>query len=604
MTGLCLGLMTGALEAACRAGPLAGLLLSAHLRWLAVALLLNGACGLLIGAASGLARGLLPGPMRGREIGLLFGIILAIQAGINYRFELFLNEFIKDPVVWGGLLGIGAGSLILGLILDQVLRRISLKYMLISCVVLSLASVVRSGPVQARRDDLPPVIVISLDTTRMDRLSPYGHAIALPNLERLAREGTVFTQAIAAAPITEPSHLAMFTGIAPFRSGVVTNGTMLGDRALVWERLQEAGWLTGGFVAGFPLHSRYGWAQGMDLYDDDFGDWPGLHRLSLVKVADQVLIREHTLRERTAAGVLSRALPWIGKNRDHSFFAFLHFYDVHGPYTAPGSTLGPPPREGGERLALPFYWPPDQQEIRSIDYLKRAYDEEIRYVDAAIGEVLDALGPRLDDALIVVTADHGESLDEHGYLFDHGDNLYDPELRVPLIVRWPGRVPAGRRVDCMVGGVDLAPTLLALLDQPVPQGLDGVARTQELAGGACQGRPIIASTVAGRMVDPPPIAHALRNPGSKLILQADGSSSFFDLVADPGELNILQNHEDAQPSLLLLKTLLSTGSSGVLPEQDAQTTDMLRLLGYVDEPVPDAPAPDAPAPDAPIPDRK
>ncbi|MBM4368688.1 MAG: sulfatase, partial [Deltaproteobacteria bacterium] len=384
---------------------------------------------------------------------------------------------------------------------------------------------------------------------------------------------------------TEPSHLAMFTGLAPYKSGIVSNGTDLGEReALVWRALGERGYLTGGFVAGFPLHSKYGWAQGMDAWDDDFGAWPGAESLSIVKLYNQFFVKEHALRERPAHRVIDRAARWLRTHREETFFAFVHFYDAHGPYEAPvrpGAVVADPPTSGAI-LSLPAYWPARHRAITSVDYLKRAYDDEVAYVDGAVGTLLDALGDRLDNTIVVVTADHGESLDEHGYLFDHGDDLYDPSLRVPLVVRYPAAVVAGLVQDCQVSGVDLAPTILDLVAIDDGHARDGVSRVPELRGEPCRDTPVVASTTAGRFVANPPVDHALRGAGTKLIAKESGAVEYYELATDPGELRNLAPGEASKAREELLRLLLRDRATTVGPEMDDATRQALEALGYVE----------------------
>ncbi|HND31973.1 MAG TPA: sulfatase [Myxococcota bacterium] len=587
--GLLLGATSGALEVGLRASPRQGLGSSELLRW--------WLCSVLLGALFGLLLGLGFGKFRRAE-GLIFGGLLAMQAGINYRFEWVLNNFLRDPRVWGGLLLIGALSVGISYILHPLLRRIPLFFMGILGLFGLGLTLGRGGQPAARPAAHFPVLVVSLDTVRFDHLSPYGYPAALPNLQRIADEGARFTQAIAAAPITEPSHLAMFTGIAPYRSGVVSNGTELGDRpALVWRDFAAAGWRTAGFVAGFPLHGKYGWDQGMQVWDDDFGAVAGLQSLSLVKVWNQVAVKEHALRERPYDRVLARALPFLQRHRDEDFFAFVHFYDAHGPYVSPYN--GPLPTSDAPPLPLPAYWPPEHRRISDEKWLIQAYDNEIRSLDDAIGQLLTALGPRLDDTLLVITADHGESLTEHGYYFDHGDNLYDPSLRVPLLIRWPGKIAAGLRIDCQVGGVDLAPTLLEFAGLPDQHPRDGISRVPELRGEACRDRPALASTVSGRSWDPPPVDHALRSPGSKLIRSEEPLSQpergiaplgevkvsyhYFDLLADPGERSERAEDPRAADATMILDRSLEQGRAGIRLDMDAETKAALQALGYLNE---------------------
>src|SRR5436190_9179963 len=172
------------------------------------------------------------------------------------------------------------------------------------------------------------VVLVTIDTLRADRMA------LMPTMERLGREGTVFEQAVSVAPITEASHLAMLTGVPPHVSGVVANGTAIGDRgALVPRVLQDRGYHTAGFVSGYPLRSAFGWGQGMEHFDDDFG------------------IGE---RERRGDRTIDRALAWL-EDAPSPFYLWVHLYDPHGPYAAPGRPTDPP--TDGAPLALPEYWP-------------------------------------------------------------------------------------------------------------------------------------------------------------------------------------------------------------------------------------------------------
>jgi len=591
--GATLGAAVGAAEVALRASPLQGLGPAQVAAWLGASVGMGVVFGLgLASAAAALSRvgaggvfGRALGPLGARPYGLVAAGFLGLHAAVNYRFELVLNNFVRDPKVWGGIGVILVVALVAGLALDGALRRAAAParaVLLASLVVGSGVAFARARPTVGAAGDKPSIVVISLDTVRPDRLAPYGHAIDTPHLARLAREGVVFEQAIAAAPITEPSHLAMFTGRPPLVTGVVSNGTNLGDRPeLVWRTLQENGWLTGGFVAGFPLHGKYGWAQGMNVYDDDFGRIAGLQSLSVVKAWNQVAVKEHALRERPAEGVLARAVPWIEAHRDRPFFAFVHFYDAHGPYDQPtNSALGPAPTAGAA-ITLPAYWPAPDRRITDPAWLARAYDNELVAVDAAVGRVLDAIGPALDRTIVVVTADHGESLTEHGYYFDHGDNLYDPSLRVPLIVRYPPAAKAGVRVPCQVAGIDLAPTLLALVGVADPHTREGLSRVAELGGGTCREEAVYSSTVAGRLVADPPTDHSLRGQGRKLILHEGGGVEMYELSTDPGETTNLAPSPVSDAMRKLLEGRVA-GAPVEAPSLDPETERMLEALGYID----------------------
>lgn len=522
-----------------------------------------------------------------RPFGLQWGVLVGMHLSINYRFELVLNEYMRDPKVFLGVPAAFALGFVPMFAADRVLRRVPAGALLVVAAVGALVGLGRMQPAAHPGGSGPNVVIISMDTTRMDRLGPYGHAIHTPTIDRLAREGVTFDQAIAAAPITEPSHLAMLTGIAPYMSGIVANGTVLGDRpALLWRALAARGYASAGFVSGFPLHGKYDWGQGIDVWDDDFGRIAGVQSLSLVKAWNQVAIKEHALRERTADLTLSRAIPWIKANEDKPFFAFVHFYDVHGPYDSHGQ-LPPAPTDGAP-LNLPFYWPARDRQVTDVAWLEQAYDKEIEYVDAAVAQVVGALGPRLDDTIFILTADHGESFTEHDYLFDHGDNLYDPSLRVPLIVRYPKGAAAGGRVACQVGGEDIVPTVLELLQLDDGIRRDGHSLVAALQGGACESLPVYSSTVAGRMVEVPPVAHSRRLPSEKLIFHSDKAPEYYDLLTDPGELHSLESgaQRDALDELV---RALKSGAPAQGAAQDGQTQQMLQALGYLDDGEEEAP---------------
>ena len=256
-------------------------------------------------------------------------------------------------------------------------------------------------------------------------------------------------------------------------------------------------------------------------------------------------------------------------------------FDPHGPYEAPGkpidgATDGPP-------LKLPDYWPDNHKAITDPEWFVEAYKAEVRTVDAAVGRVVDALNEWgvLDETLIVVTADHGESLTEHDYLFDHGDHLYDVSLRVPLIFRWPGKVKNAASLSCLVSNQDITPTLLGLLgipDEHERQGRDLSAVLTDAE--PCAGQSLLATTVSAKYADPPPIDHALRTHRYKRVVSASGAVSCFDLESDPGENRPIA---DCPPEFEDVMTRMLDGQAGpIAPRTDDKTMEALRSLGYVE----------------------
>jgi arylsulfatase A-like enzyme len=569
-----LGVVSGVMEVALRAEPRLGLGIGETGVWLALAI----ACGLAVALPAALVAWFLP-----RSVGWVAAALLVLHGALFYRFDVVLNLFVRDPRVWGGLIVIALASLVLGLALSGMLERMMAPLVAVGLLAVPVALVRASPGLHDRGGDGPNILLVTLDTTRPDRLGPYGGPAKTPVLDRLAREGVVFDQAIAPAPLTEPSHLSLLTGQPTSTTGVRTNGTPLGDRpALLSRRLQEAGWTTGGFVSGFPLHGKWGWTQGFDIYDDDFGAIPGLHRLSLVKLWEQFFLPGNTLRERTGDYTAGRALAFLGAV-EGPWFAWVHLFDAHAPYEAPGTDIMDAPRRG-KALALPAYWPPPHRAVTSTDWLLQAYDAEIAFADARLGDLVAAVEARgeLDETLIIVTADHGESLTEHDYLFDHGDFLFDASLRIPLVVRGPG-VRAGQRVECQVRLFDVGSTIALAAGLSVAPA-EGRSLWPDLAGKGCESLPVLSSTVAARFVEDPPTDWSLRTDGWKLIHHGVGGAELYDLAVDPEEMQDLADSEAARLADLeaRLQATLIGASEEVAPARDAATVEALRALGYIE----------------------
>lgn len=270
-------------------------------------------------------------------------------------------------------------------------------------------------------DPSPSILLVTLDTTRADRLGPYGYASAdTPAYDALAAQGTVFERAYSTCPLTIPSHATILTGRVPPSHGVRDNGDfVLGDDAVTLaERLQDAGYTTAAFTAAFPTQRRWGLAQGFEVYSDRLDDLP---------------TRLDWRDERRADEVVDDALAWLGTTEGPAF-AWVHLFDAHWPYA-------PPEPFASEHRGAP-------------------YDGEIAFAAHEVGRLLAQWDRRYPDSVVVVTADHGEGLGDGGER-THGFLLHDGTIRVPLIVRGAGFTP-GSRVEDPVSHVDIAPTILSL----------------------------------------------------------------------------------------------------------------------------------------------
>jgi choline-sulfatase len=297
------------------------------------------------------------------------------------------------------------------------------------------------GRLAARPRPPTNVVLITLDTTRADRLSPYGYMnVSLPHLERLAREGVVFDQATSVAPLTLPAHTSLFTGLLPPNHKVRDNAdTPLADaQTTLAEILLVRGFRTGAFVGSVVLDPDRGLRQGFEQYRG--------------VVSDERRTPEH--RQRRADEVMRDAIGWLDTVGESPFFLWTHLYDPHRPYDPPG----------------PY----------GSTYGHNLYVGEIAFADSQIGRLIEALEQRrlLDRTVIIVTADHGESLDEHGER-DHGIFIYESVLRVPLIVRAPSLAP--HRVGEVVRLTDVMPTILDLVGVRAPRG-DGVSLVDVMRG--------------------------------------------------------------------------------------------------------------------------
>jgi arylsulfatase A-like enzyme/Tfp pilus assembly protein PilF len=285
----------------------------------------------------------------------------------------------------------------------------------------------------------PNVLVITLDTTRADRIGAYGCRTAqTPSIDRLAREGALFGNCHACVPLTLPSHCSLFTGLYPIAHNVRNNGKYFlnPDEWTLAEALRANGYRTHAVIAAFVLLSKFGLNQGFDFYDDTLNPYELAHNFKSEIRADQVY---------------SKFSHWFSRNHDKKFFAWVHFYDPHDPYA--------PPAEFAKRF--------------QNDPLGR-YDGEIAYMDVYVGRIISDLQASgvLDDTLLVVVGDHGEAFGEHQ---EHGHPIfcYRENLQVPLILRYPRRIAGGKTVAAPVDLTDIMPTVLETLGLEVPATIQG-----------------------------------------------------------------------------------------------------------------------------------
>lgn len=402
------------------------------------------------------------------------------------------------------------------------------------------------------------LLVITLDTTRADRLGAYGYpGIKTPALDRLAAEGTVFERAITSAPLTLPAHTSLMTGLYPPRHGVRDNGGFFvrDETQTLAEQLRDHGYRTGAFVGAYVLASRWGLNQGFETYDDEF---------DLAKAASGSL----GAVERPGDEVADRALAWLAGSAGAPFFAWVHFYDPHSPYR-----------------------PPD---AFARAYPGQPYLGEIAFTDNQVGRLVAFLEQRalLDRTVVVVAGDHGESLNEHGEA-THGFFLYDATTRVPLIIRAP-RVKPGR-IDTLVRTVDVVPTVLNLLELAGWDDIDGSTLLPAMSGAVSDlGLDAYSEAFYPRFHFGWSELLALHSGSMKYI--AAPRPETYDLAADPAESRNLfeERREQTVRVIATLRGIERSGqrSSPTQGSLDAETRSRLAALGYIAS-FAAAPAPDA-----------
>lgn len=443
-----------------------------------------------------------------------------------------------------------------------------------------------SRPVRGNRTN---VLLVTLETTRADHLGVYGYSRETsPRLDAWAATGTVFDNDISVSPRTNPSLASLMTAAYPHEHGV--RNLMLPlepENRTLAETLRDAGYRTGAVQTHPRLVASSGFAQGFRDYDDDF--------------------RAHPLADAST----EKAWRWIrdASSGSRPWFLWLHVMDPHWTYDppAPWRTMFGPDDDrpaavyrdlaARRRTIGPIIFqnamPPDE-----IAAFVSLYDAEIRYTDQAVGRLLDRLREAgLDrSTLVVVTADHGESLGEHRYFFEHGDRGGEAEIRVPLIFARPGTVPSGRRVGATVRSIDVTPTIVDLVGLPPERHYRGVSLRSYFEGDGggdriCLGETDKSMHEENALREIPGIAGKWRwaREGRfklRYVPHADGriETTLFDLVSDPTEsIDASAAHPDV--AARLTKALAAWMAEDPGTERDYHISDeareQLRSLGYV-----------------------
>jgi arylsulfatase A-like enzyme/Flp pilus assembly protein TadD len=398
------------------------------------------------------------------------------------------------------------------------------------------------------KDEPLNLLLITVDTLRADRLSCYGsQEVKTPNMDSLAQKGVLFIRAFANSVMTLPSHTNILLGATPSFHGVHDNSNFIvRDKFLTLaEHLKKYGYATAAIIGAFPLDSRFGLTQGFDLYDDNYGSQGP---------------EEFTYVERKAAVVIDKALGWL-QDKKSPWFLWIHCFDPHQPYDPPE----------------PF----------KAEFKGRPYEGEVAYVDFALGKLFAFLKEKNLEAktLIILTADHGESLGEHGEM-THGYFAYNATLWVPLIISSPGMKSA--QVTQNVSHIDIFPTVCEILGIEKPDSLQGSSLVPLM-----QGRPLSDRDVYFESLT------AYYNRGwAPLRGFIEGNKKFidsplpelYDLEKDFHELNNLAQSTDLNKYKVnyekMVKRQSSPQESEARQKADKETQEKLRSLGYISSPQP------------------
>ena len=376
----------------------------------------------------------------------------------------------------------------------------------------------------------PNVVLIVVDTLRADHTSLHGYSRdTTPRLRQIAMSGARFELAYAPMSVTAPTHASLFTGLYPITHRVIKNGLALSsDHRTLAEILTGLGYDSAAFVSSYVLDEKFGLGQGFEHYADDFE--ASTAKIGMLKQWENE--RVGGAFDRRGNATTDLALRWLGDVRrpDRPFFLFVHYFDPHAPYAPPAAFAG-------------WFADPRSREDPVNASIAR-YDAEIAFVDHEIGRLVDGIDRSgVTDTIVILTADHGEGLMDHRYM-THGVHLFEEEVRVPLVIRWPGEIAAGLVYRDPVVLIDLFPTILEWVGAEVPDGLPGLSLAPILRGQSpgLSDRPVFLHrrTYPDAVVD-----GELHVRGEKFSIRVGrwkyivgdevGTRELYDLASDPGE---------------------------------------------------------------------
>lgn len=471
----------------------------------------------------------------------------------------------------------------------------------------------------------PNIILLVIDSLRAANLSCYGYKRpTTPNIDALAQQGTLFEEAISNGCWTLPVHASLFTGLYSFNHGLTTSkGALPEDYPTLARQLKKLGYQTASFSNNAYISAVSGLTQGFDVVDDVWrvSNPRGIKRTEMGRLIKQmekfgrparpfirvarrlqrarsVAKRRRHQKDKGARITNERLQTWLLEERetDRPFFLFVNYMEPHEPYNPPHPY---------DRRFMPKEFTPQRvtqvgtnrdvierisnsQGQEDVLILQALYDGQLSYLDQKLGELVRFIDSQeeLENTVLIVTSDHGDCLGEHNHV-GHRMSLYEPLLRVPLIIRHPAHFQPGKRVSQQVSLIDLFPTILELSGADRSM-LNGTGFHSLLSAPEQEARRFtIAENTAPKSLDGL-VSRALRTDRYKYIWRSDGQHELYDLKADPGELeNLVGSATEVEQELAMQlgawqQSLAAFDVETIETEYDEEISDRLHQLGYID----------------------
>jgi arylsulfatase A-like enzyme len=411
------------------------------------------------------------------------------------------------------------------------------------------------------------VILISIDTLRADHFGCYGYEKnTTPNIDEFAKDSVLFKETIAQAPSTLPSHASIFTSLIPTHHGTFISRKTQIPRELITmpEILKENNYTTISYNGGGQVSAKFGFDSGFDIYES----WPSKN-----------IIKENFIQK------VNKSINWMNENNENKFFLFLHTFEVHIPYTPKKEYLELLEKDYSGNLSInisrTLLNKINNRKIKMNEedkqHIINAYDAEIYSMDYSFGKLIDFLKQEglYDSTIIIFTSDHGEEFNEHGYMGLHSHALYDEQLKVPLIIKFPKSTYASEIINKQVRSIDILPTLLDILNVRSLDSFEGISLINMI-----NSENIELFAISQQDVPTEKIPTTIRTKKWKLY-----NERLFDLETDPLEKRDVSKEYPLIKKYLvenLNKTLQQKENiSAEKAELDERTLEQLKSLGYI-----------------------